>query len=349
MLTAATGREDVMRNHRFGAAILRLALLLALAETGGAQTTEVRVLSSTALKGVLEELVPKFERTTRHRVVIQYGTAASLKRKIEGGEPFDLAVLTPAVMDDVIAQGRVAASTRTPIARSGMAMAIRPGARKPDVSTIDALKRTLVDAKSIVYAGEGAAGVYFVALVRRLGIAEVLKPKSKLTASGLLVGEAVSGGEAEIGILPLSEILAIRGVEVLGTFPMDVQGYAEMVGGVAAGAKESSAANDLLRFVTAPAALPVIKNKGMERAEAETSVALTGQVTSAEEGPMEGVLVSAKKAGSTITITVVSDERGRYRFPRAKLEPGQYALRIRAVGYDLEGPGVVDVTPHQTA
>jgi len=338
-----------MRNHRLGAAILRLALLPALAQTGGAQTTEVRVLSSTALKGVLEELVPQFERTTRHTVVIQYGTAASLKRKIESGEPFDLAVLTPTVMDEVIAQGKVAASTRTPIARSGMAMAIRPGARKPDISSTGALKQTLVDAKSIVYAGEGAAGVYFTALVQRLGLADVVKPKSRVTASGLLVGEAVAGGEAEIGILPISEILAIRGVEVLGTFPTDVQGYAEMVGGVAAGAKESRAANDLLRFMTAPAALPVIKKKGMERVEPETSVALTGQVTSAEEGPMEGVLISAKKAGSTITVTVVSDERGRYRFPRARLEPGQYTFRIRAVGYDLDGPGAVEITPHQTA
>ena len=254
-----------MRSHRFVAAVLRLALLLALAQTGGAQTGEIKVLSSTALKGVLEELVPQFERTTNRKVTIQYGTAASLKRKIESGEPFDLAVLTSAVMDDVIAQGKVAANTRTSIARSGMAMAIRPGAKKPDVSTTDALKRTLVDAKSIAYAGEGAAGVYFVALAQRLGIADVLKPRSKVTASGLLVGEAVAGGAAEIGILPLSEILAIRGVEVLGTFPMDVQGYAEMVGGVAAAAKESRAASDLLRFVTAPDALPVIKKKGMER------------------------------------------------------------------------------------
>src|SRR6185295_18897493 len=114
-----------MTNPRSVAAILRLALLLALAQTGGAQTTEIKVLSSTALKGVLDELAPQFERTTKHKVAVQYGTAASLKRRIESGEPFDLAVLTPAVMDDVIAQGKVAAATRTPIARSGMAMGIR--------------------------------------------------------------------------------------------------------------------------------------------------------------------------------------------------------------------------------
>jgi len=234
-------------------------------QASDAPTAEIKVLSSTALKGVLEELVPQFERATKHTVVIQYGTAASLKRQIEQGQPFDLAVLTLAAMDDLIAQGRIAAGTRTPIARSGMAMAIRTGARRRDVGTTDALKRALLDAKSIAYAGEGAAGVYFTALVQRLGIAEALKPKSKVTASGLLVGEAVVNGEAEIGILPLSEILPIRGAEVLGTFPMEVQGFAVMVGGVSAGAKAGAAAHDLLEFVTAPDALPVIKKKGMER------------------------------------------------------------------------------------
>jgi molybdate transport system substrate-binding protein len=253
-----------LTNHRFVAAI-PLALLLALPHTVTTQATEIRVLCSTALKGVLDELVPQFERTTRHKVVIEYGPAASLKRKIEGGEPFDLAVLTPVVMDDLIAQGKIAANTRTPIARSGMAIAMRPGARKPDVSTTDALKRMLLDAKSIAYVGEGASGLYFVALVQRLGIADVVKAKSKLVPDGVRVGEVVAGGEAEIGILPLSEILAIPGIEVLGTFPKDVQGYAEMVGGVAAAAKARGAANDLLRFVTAPAALSVIQKKGMER------------------------------------------------------------------------------------
>jgi molybdate transport system substrate-binding protein len=234
-------------------------------QASAARTGEIKVLSSTALKGVLEELVPQFERTTTHTVVIQYGTAASLKRQIERGDPFDLAVLTPAVIDDLIAQGKIAAGTRMPIARSGMAMGIRPGARRPDIGTTDALKRALVDAKSIAYAGEGAAGVYFTALVQRLGIADAVKPKSKVTASGLLVGEAIVSGEAEIGILPLSEVLALRGVEVLGSFPMDVQGYAVMVGGVSAAAKAGGAANDLLKFVTAPEALPVITKKGMER------------------------------------------------------------------------------------
>jgi molybdate transport system substrate-binding protein len=255
-----------MRANRIAAATVALLLLtLALARASNAQTPEIKVLCSTGLKAVMEALVPEFERTTRHKVVMKYDTAAALKQQIERGEPFDLAVVTPPVMDDLIKQGKIAADTRTTIARTGMALAIRAGARKPDISTTDALKRTLLDAKSVAYAKEGASGVYFVGLIQKLGIADALKVKSKLTTTGEEVGQAVAGGGAELGVLPVSEILPVHGVEVLGTFPADVQSYAVMVGGVGAGAKDSSAAKDLLKFVTAPAALPVIKKKGMER------------------------------------------------------------------------------------
>ena len=254
-----------MRVNRIVAAAASLVLLLALARASAAQTAEIKVLCSTGLKAVMEDLVPQFERATRHKVVVQYGVSAALKQQIERGEPFDLAVLTPQLMDDLIKQGKIAAATRTSIARTGMAIAIRTGGRRPDISTSDALKRTLVDAKSIAYAKEGAAGVYFAALIQRLGIAEGLKSKSKLTATGEAVSQAVVSGEAELGILPVSEILPVRGAELLGTFPADVQGYAVMVGGVGANAKQGSAAKDLIKFVTAPAALSVIKKKGMER------------------------------------------------------------------------------------
>ena len=254
-----------MRVNRIVAAAVGLVLLLALAQASAAQTAEIKVLCSTGLKAVMEELVPQFERTTKHKVVVEYGVSAALKERIERGEPFDLVVLTPTLIDDLIKQGKIAAGTRTSLARTGMAIAIRAGARRPDISTSDALKRTLVDAKSIAYAKEGASGVYFAALVQRLGIAEALKSKSKLTVTGEEVSQAVVSGEAELGILPVSEILPVRGAEILGTFPADVQGYAVMVGGVGANAKDTSAAKDLIKFVTAPAALSVIKKKGMER------------------------------------------------------------------------------------
>ena len=255
----------VMNVNRIVVGAVGLMLLLALAPMSALETGDIKVLCSTALKAVMEELGPQFERTTKHKIVVTYGTSAALKQQIERGEPFDLAVLTPAPMDDLIKQGKIAADTRTSIARTGMAIGIRAGARKPDISTTDALKHALLDAKSIVYAKEGAAGVYFVALVQRLGIADALKARSKVVATGEEVGHAIEGGEAELGILPVSEILPYRGAEVLGPFPADVQEYAVTVAGVGVNAKQGPAAKELIKFITTPAALTVIKKKGMER------------------------------------------------------------------------------------
>jgi len=242
-----------------------LALVAVFAQPRFAAAAEITVLCSNGLKAVVEELVPQFERATKNKVIVTYGLAASLKQRIEGGEPFDVAFVTPAVMDDLVAHGKVAGDTRTTIAKSGLAIAVRAGAAKKDVATVEAFKRALLDAKGIAYAREGASGVAFAALIQRLGIADALKAKSKLTATGEEVGEAVVKGESEFGILPLSEILPVKGAQVLGNFPADVQSFIVMVGGVSGASKQATAARALIAFITAPAALPVIKAKGMER------------------------------------------------------------------------------------
>jgi len=224
----------------------------------------ITVLCSNGLKAVVEDLVPKFERETKHKVSVQYGLAAGLKQRIEKGEAFDVAFLTPAAMDDLAKQGRIAADSRATIAKSGLGIAIRKGSRKPDVKTVDSFKRALLDAKGIAYAKEGASGVAFAALVDKLGIANDLKGK-KPTATGEEVGEAVVHGDSEFGILPLSEILPIKGAELGGMFPADVQSYIVMQGAVSNASKQPAAARDLLKYHTAPAALAVIKAKGMDR------------------------------------------------------------------------------------
>ena len=243
----------------------RLAVAMVLTWPVVAQAAEIKILCSSGFKAVMEELAPQFERATHHKVVIRYGLAAKLKQEIDAGEVFDLAILTPAAIDDLIKARTVAPDSRTILARSGLGIVIRAGAPKPDITTLDAFKRALLAAKSIAYAREGASGVAFAALIQRLGIADALKPKSRLTATGEEVGEAVVHGDAAFGVLPVSEILPIRGAALLGTFPADAQSYIVMVAAVSAGAKESSAARDLITFVTAPPALPVIKAKGMER------------------------------------------------------------------------------------
>ena len=146
-----------------------------------------------------------------------------------------------------------------------MALAIRAGAPKPDIRTTDALKRTLLASKSIAYAREGAGGVFFAELMQKLDLVEPLKPKIRLTTTGADVVAAVARGEAALGVLPVSEVLSAPGVELLGTFPADVQGYAVMVAGVSPSAAQSATARELIKFLMAPAALPVIKKKGMER------------------------------------------------------------------------------------
>ena len=239
--------------------------LTVLAQPGLASAAEIKVLCSNGIKAVMEELVPQFEQATRHKILIRYGLSAALKRQIEAGEPFDIAVLTPPLIDDLVKQGKIAGDSRATLARSGMALAIRTGAAKPDIRTTDALKRTLLASKSLAYAKEGASGVFFIALLEKLNLAEALKSKSKLTTTGEEVSASVARGEVELGVLPVSEILPVRGIEVLGTFPSDVQGYVVMVAGVSPTAAQGAAAKELITFIMAPAALPVIKKKGMER------------------------------------------------------------------------------------
>jgi molybdate transport system substrate-binding protein len=241
--------------------------LFVLAQSGVANAAEIKVLCSNGIKAVVEDLVPQFERATKHKLVVTYGLAAGLKRQIDAGEPFDVAILTPQAIDDVIKSGKVTAASRTPIARVGLAIAIRSGARKTDIGTTDAFKRALLNAKSLVYAREGASGVAFTALIQRLGIAEELKAKSKATATGEEVSESVVRGESEFGVLPVSEILPVKGLEVMAPFPADVQSYIVMVAGSNSSGKQSAASKDLIAFLTSPAALPAIKAKGMERQE----------------------------------------------------------------------------------
>ena len=254
-----------MKLNRSHVVALALTLLSALVQPASLAAAEITVLCSNGIKAVMEDLVPKFEKATGHKVVIEYDLAAVLKQNIEGGTAFDLAILTPPLVDDLIKQGKVAADSRTMLARSGLGLLIRAGGHKRDISSTDAFKRTLLEAKSIAYAKVGASGVYFAELVQKLGVADALKSKSRLTATGEEVGESVARGDVELGVLPLSEILPVKGAELLGMFPADVQSYIVMTAGVSAGAKQGQVARELIKFVTAPAALPVIKAKGMER------------------------------------------------------------------------------------
>src|SRR5262249_43569690 len=201
-------------------ASLVLALLVV---TVRADAETITVLSSNGFRAVLQELAPQFEKATGNQLAITFSVAAELKKRIDGGESFDVAILTPTLMDDLIKQGTVVRESRTPLARTGMAIAVRRGAAKPDVRTVDALKAALLATPSIGFAREGAGGLFFTALVERLGMTQTLTPKFKTFTTGDDVREAVGRGEAAMGVMPLSEILPAPTLEVAGLFPSAVQ------------------------------------------------------------------------------------------------------------------------------
>ena len=230
----------------------------------GAQAADIKIICSNGFQAVMHELGPQYEHATGHKLIVSYGLAAVLGKQIEGGETFDLAILAPPQVDALIKQGKIAAESRAVLARSGIGVMVRSGAPKPDISTVDAFKRALLDAKSIAFPPQGQSGIYMVGLIERLGLTEALKTKMMPIASGPLTGETVAKGEAEIGITPIGELLAVKGVALVGPLPAEVQNYIVQTAGVSAAAAQGAAARDFLKFLMAPANAHVIVEKGME-------------------------------------------------------------------------------------
>jgi molybdate transport system substrate-binding protein len=243
------------------AAALGAAGLLNVAAMAAA--AEVKVLASNALKEAYLELVPAFERTSEHKVTTTWAGTNDIKKRMAAGESYDLVIMAGPSLDELIQQGKIVAGSRVDLAKSGVGVAVRAGAPKPDISSGEAVKRALLAAKSIAHSS-GPSGVYLAELFQRLGIADEIKPKIKQTTPGLPVGEVIARGDAEIGFQQVSELLPIAGIDYVGPLPPDIQHVTVFSGGIHTGAKEPDAAKALVKFITAPAAVPVIKKKGME-------------------------------------------------------------------------------------
>jgi molybdate transport system substrate-binding protein len=248
-----------------GLAAAMIAMCAFSAPPAGA--AEVKILTAGAMKEVVLAVVPQFERETGHKAVVVNDTAGGLARRILGGEAFDLAVITPSAIDDLIAKGKVTGS-RVNIARVGVGVVVKEGAPRPDIATVDGFKRALLDAKSVAYidpAAGGSSGIYVAGLLDKLGIAAEVKPKAKLKQGGY-VAELIANGEAELGLHQISEILAVKGVTLVGPLPPEIQNYTIYAAGVGADAREADAARALIKLLAGPAAEPVLKSRGMERA-----------------------------------------------------------------------------------
>lgn len=208
---------------RAAAATFGIGVMLLLAQGNAAQSAEIKVLSVVPLKTSFDELLPQFERATGHKISIKYDGSSGLKRKFEANEPFDVALIYPELIEELLKQGKLAAGIRADVAIVAIGVAVKKGAPKPDVSSVDAFKRTLLNAKSISHSTEGASGLHFKNVVERLGIAADVKSKLRPVEGGPLVVGPVARGDVEIAVISIPFIFLEPGAEFAGPLPKELQ------------------------------------------------------------------------------------------------------------------------------
>ena len=226
-----------------------------------ARSQTIAVLSSNATKAVVEELAPQFEKATKQKVVLKFANSAELKARIEKGEAFDVAILTAPLIGELVTLGKLAAASRTDVARAGAGVAIHPQATKPDITTVDALKGALINARSIAYVRQGATAVVMKAIFEKFGLTEAMNAKTVFVDSA---AHAVAAKEAELGFTQVSEILNVPGAVLAGPLPPEVQVYTTFQAAVSATSPASAAARAFITFLTSASAAAVITAKGME-------------------------------------------------------------------------------------
>lgn len=224
----------------------------------------IKVMCSNSMRGVMDALVPQFERASAHEVAITYDPAKRMLTRIRGGETGDLAIIGSGAIDELVKGGLIAPDIRV-LARSSIGMAVRDGAPKPDIGSVERFKEAVLAARSIAYTIDGASGMHFAELIERLGIADAVKAKAKRQPGGL-VGELVARGEAEVAIQQISELQAVPGIEIVGPIPGPLQKTTVVSAGIFRGAKEPEAARALLAFLSTAEAGAVIRQKGLEPA-----------------------------------------------------------------------------------
>ena len=235
----------------------------ALLFSGVSNAAEIKVLSTQATEQTYRELVPQFEQASGHKVTTIFTGTLDANKRLAAGETYDLLIMSSASIDEHIKGGKVVPGSRVDLAKSGVAVAVRAGAPKPDISTTEAFTKTLLAAKSIGYS-TGPSGVYMIGVFQRMGIADEIKHKLKQTPTGVFVGSIIANGEAEIGFQQVSELSHFAGVDYVGPLPAEIQQFTIFSSGIIAGAKETDAAKALVNFITAPAAAAVFKRIGME-------------------------------------------------------------------------------------
>ena len=240
-------------------AALATLLLTSMTTVSAATAAEIKIFTSRAIATVLEKIGSEFERTTGNNLNVIVGFSPVFVKEINAGAPFDIIASPPGTINGLIENGKVIVDTRTKLARAGYGVAVRSGAPKPDVSTTDAFKRALLNAKSIGYLP--TPGV--PELLERLGIADAIKSKITIPKTDI-VNELVAKGELEIGVISITQTVTTPGIDLAGPLPPEIQVYTAFEGAVSVNSKAPDAARALLKFLTGPTAIPVIKSQGME-------------------------------------------------------------------------------------
>ena len=244
------------------ASVAGAVFLIFASHTAVTAAADLKVLSGFGMKPALDELAPQFERSAGHKLTITYDSSGPLKRAIDAGEPFDVVIATQVLRDDLAKQGKI--GTSTVVARSGVGISVKAGASMPAVDSTDAIKRTLLGAKSIAYSAEGATAAHFFRVGERLGIAQDLKAKAKPVKNAEAVGQAVADGSAELGFSVISAIRATRGVELAGPLPAELQDYVVYSAALGKAVKNSDGARAFIQFLTDERAAAVLRAKGLE-------------------------------------------------------------------------------------
>jgi molybdate transport system substrate-binding protein len=232
-----------------------------------ASAVEINGLSTIAMQSAMEELVPQFERASGHKVSVAFGLGVAMGKRIQEGETADFVLAPRGAIDGLVKSGRLAPGSDTSLARSSVGVAVRNGAPRPDISTPDALKRTLLAARAISYSNPaygGASGVHFAKVLERLGISEQITPKTRFPPEGGFTARLLAAGEVDLAIQQTGELLSVPGVELLGPLPGDLQSITTFAIAIPATARQANAAKALIKYLQSPEALGVLKAKGLE-------------------------------------------------------------------------------------
>lgn len=228
---------------------------------------EIKVLCTHAFKEAVIEASAQFEKQTGNKLSVVYSTTGDIVKRINNGETPDVVFASAAAVQNLAKAGKIVAGSDVPVARTGVGIAVRAGAPKPDISSVEALKRSLLAAKSIAYSDPkdgGASGIHFAQVVQRLGLTEELKPKTILIGGGGNVGEAVAKGEAEMGVQMTTELLPVPGTQYVGPLPGELQDMMVFAAGVGASGQQRGAGSAFIKFLLSPQGTHILEATGLE-------------------------------------------------------------------------------------